>query len=345
MKTLILTLALSLPLMTQAADYSARKSVVDGIEIVQLADTAHNTQVSIAPSIGNMAYEMIVGGKNILWSPYKSPGELKAKPTLSGVPFLGPWANRLDDLAYWANNKKYLLNPDLGNIRRDGNKNPIHGLLNFSTYWVLVTADADAQSAWSTSRLDFWKHPDLMAQFPFAHNVTLTYRLAGGSLQVETTIDNLSTDPMPVAIGFHPYFQVHDAPRNQWKVHLAARDHMVLNQALIPTGETKPVEFTDPQPLEGTQLDDVFTNLVREPDGRAQFWVEGEKQRITVSYGPRYPVAVVYAPPRGNYICFEPMAGPTDAFNLAHAGLYKELQSVPAGSQWRESFWITPSGF
>jgi aldose 1-epimerase len=150
---------------------------------------------------------------------------------------------------------------------------------------------------------------------------------------------------MPVAIGFHPYFQLHDAPRNQWKVHLAARDHMILSKTLIPTGETKPVEFADPQPLEGTQLDDVFSNLVRGADGRAQFWVEGEKQRVTVSYGPKFPVAVVYAPPRGNYVCFEPMAGPTNAFNLAHAGLYKDLQSVPAGGQWKESFWITPSGF
>jgi hypothetical protein len=31
--------------------------------------------------------------------------------------------------------------------------------------------------------------------------------------------------------------------------------------------------------------------------------------------------------------------------NLAHAGVYKELQSIPAGGQWKESFWITPSGF
>jgi aldose 1-epimerase len=343
MKTL--TLAFCLPLMTQAADYSARKAVVDGVDVVQLVDTAHNTQVSIAPSVGNMAYEMNVAGKNVLWSPYKSPGELKAKPSLSGVPFLGPWANRLDDVSYWANGKKYVLNADLGNIRRDGNKNPIHGLLNFSPHWVLVAADADAQSAWATSRLEFWKHPELMAQFPFAHNITMTYRLAGGTLQVETALDNLSTDPMPVAIGFHPYFQLHDSPRDQWKVHLAARDHMILSKTLIPTGEAKPVEFADPQPLQGSQLDDVFNNLVRGSDGRAQFWVQGDKQRVTVAYGPKYPVAVVYAPPRGTYVCFEPMAGPTNAFNLAHSGLYKELQSVAPGGQWKESFWITPSGF
>ena len=68
---------------------------------------------------------------------------------------------------------------------------------------------------------------------------------------------------MPVAIGFHPYFQLHDAPRDQWKVHLAARDHMVLNDQLIPTGERKPVEFATRSRLSTGPLDDVFGNLVR----------------------------------------------------------------------------------
>ena len=35
----------------------------------------------------------------------------------------------------------------------------------------------------------------------------------------------------------------------------------------------------------------------------------------------------------------------TNGFNLAHTGVYKDLQSVPPGGQWRESFWISTSGF
>ena len=46
-----------------------------------------------------------------------------------------------------------------------------------------------------------------------------------------------------------------------------------------------------------------------------------------------------------DFICFEPMAGITDALNLAHRGLYKELQSIPPGETWQESFWVKPSGF
>jgi len=39
------------------------------------------------------------------------------------------------------------------------------------------------------------------------------------------------------------------------------------------------------------------------------------------------------------------MTGITDALNLAQRGVYKELQSIPPGGDWSESFWIKPSGF
>ena len=326
-------------------NYAARRTEVDGILVVELQDPAHHTTVSIAPSIGNMAYQILVTGKNILWFPYDSPAGTRSNPQLCGVPFLAPWANRLDDDAYWANGKRYALNPSLENIRRDGQHRPIHGLLLFSAAWELVEASADGNSAWSTSRLEFWKHPGLMAQFPFAHNLTMTHRLSSGTLEVETTVDNLSNEPIPLVIGFHPYFRLHDSMRDDWTVHIAAREQLVLNGALIPTGERHLLEFSDPYHLNGGQVDNVFTGLTPSADGRAYFWVQGRTERITVTYGPKYPVAVVYAPSGREFICFEPMSAVTNAFNLAHAGVYGELQSIPPGGQWRESFWIEPQGF
>lgn len=336
---------LLIPIMSEAANYSARKSAAAGIEIVQLADRDHATEVSIVPSIGNIAYAMTVHGKNILFSPFKTLAEMKLKPALCGVPFLAPWANRLDQDAFFANGKKYLLNPELGNIRRDPNQKPIHGLLLFSLYWEITKLEADEKSARVTSRLEFWRHPELIAQFPFAHTIEMTYTLAGGALEVETLVENQASDPMPAGIGYHPYFQIPDTPRDQWKVHVAARDHLELSPLLIPTGQRTPVSLPDPAPLATTQLDDVFSNLVRGPDNRAEFWVEAGGKKISVIYGPKYTVAVIYAPPGKDFVCFEPMSAITDAFNLAHAGVYKELQSIPPGGTWRESFWIQASGF
>jgi aldose 1-epimerase len=318
--------------------YTARTVPADGIETVQLADSSRDAALSLAPSIGNMAYSWTVRGRNYLHYPYTSVAEFARQPRLCGVPFLGPWANRVDGDFFWANGKRYVFNPELGNLRRDGNKKPIHGLLNFSKEWKLVEVKADANSAWSVSRLEFWRNPDLMAQFPFPHTLTMTYRLRDGAVEVETAIENHGSAPMPVAIGYHPYFRLHAAPRDQWHVHFAARDHMTLNAQLIPTGDSKPLAYEDPQSLAMIQLDDVFGNLIRDPDGQARFWVEGANERITVAYGPQYKTAVIYAPRGQEFICFEPMAAITNGFNLAHDGVYKELQSAPAGGTWKESF-------
>jgi aldose 1-epimerase len=322
------------------ANYAVEQSEVDGTAVVRLSDAARRAGVAIASSIGNMAYQFRVGADEILWFPYASPAELKTTPVFCGIPFLAPWANRLDGDAYWANGKHYLLNPKLDNIRRDSHQSPIHGLLNFSPYWELAGSGADDASAWTTSRLEFSRRPDLMAQFPFAHTLSMTHRLSGGQLEVETAIENRSAEPLPVAVGCHPYLNLPGVPREHWSAHLAARDHLALNDMLIPTGERRPVEFSDPYSLKGATLDDVFGNLIRDPDGRARFWVEGAGRRVTVTYGPKYTIAIVYAPPGKNFICFEPMSAVTNAFNLARAGIYTELQSVKPGEVWRESFWI-----
>jgi len=337
---------LLIPLMSQAAEYTAEKAMVDGIAVVRLGHPAHAIEVGVVPSIGNMAYEFKVNGKNVLWWPYATLAEMRAKPQFGGIPFLAPWANRLSEDAYYANGQKFRLNPDLGNIHRDQNGKPIHGLLNYSPDWKVIDVEADGSGAWVTSRLEFWKHPEMMAQFPFAHSIEMTYRLSADALEVRTVIKNLSADPMPVGIGYHPYFQILDAPRDQWKVHLAAQDHFVLSNLLIPTGVTKPLEFPGLFPLAGVSLDDVFSVQGHlESKMLPTFSVQGAQQKISVTYGAKYPIAVVYAPPGRSFICFEPMSIITDAFNLAQAGLYKNLQSIPPDGEWRESFWITPSGF
>lgn len=333
--------------LVEAAPYEARTSSEDGIGTLTLRDNTSDVTVSIVPSLGNNSFRMLVKGKDVFWSPYQKLSEFKAKPAFLGNPFLAPWANRLDQPAFFANGKKYSLDPGIDNYRLDGNQLPIHGLLSYSPHWKLIGIGADEKSAWVTSRLEFFRLPEYMAQFPFAHTIDMTYRLAGGTLEVETEITNLSFQTMPLVIGYHPYFRVHDAPRADWKVTLPARKRVTLNAKLTPTGETSPNPYGDPHVLASTQLDDVFTDLVRDSAGRAEFAVQGKQQKVSVIYGPKYPVAVVYAPggPNRDFICFEPMTGITNGMNLAHEGKYPDLQAIPAGGIWKESFWVKASGF
>jgi aldose 1-epimerase len=376
-----LALLAALPALAQ---YSARQ---EG-DLVHLEDAKNHTVVSVITSVGNVAYEMKVNGTNVLYFPSATLDDFRQRGGLSGIPFLGPWANRLDEPAFYANGKKFTFNPDLGNVR--GN-NPSHGFLSSAKQWQVVEVKADANQAWVASRLDFYRQPEWMAQFPFAHTIDMTYRLRDGVLEVNLKIHNLSADPMPISIGFHPYYHLTDSPRDEWTVGVGARTQWILAANKIPTGETRPIEkfFPDPRniPLKDYSLDHVFADLIRDGSGRAVMSVKGKTQKLEIMFGPNYRASVIYSPgsnpgsipperggpipaPPGqaaaagsggaggrgggrggrgpqdpNFIAFEPMAGITDAMNLAQKGLYKELQTLAPGATWEESFWVHPIGF
>jgi aldose 1-epimerase len=344
MKYLVPLFALSMTMVAQ--NYKAEQASDHGVPVVHLTDAAKGVEVSIVPSVGNEAYEMKVHGKNILHFPFADVAAFQKQPALSGIPFLAPWGNRLDQQAFWANGRKYAFDMAFGNVR---GAIPIHGLLSNSSYWRVTEVKADAQSARVTSKLEFWKYPDLMAQWPFAHEYEMTYILSNGELEVRIAVTNLSVEPMPLAIGFHPYFRIPDVPRNDWVGRIPARRRVVTDTRLIPTGQYKPMDLADPFLLENRTLDDGFVDLDRDPDGRARFYIASSGKMVEVLFGPKWQAAVVWEPNDGKglpqqFICFEPMAGITDAVNLNHDGKYPELQSVPPGGTWTESFWVRTSG-
>lgn len=338
-----ISLAVALPAVAQPYGFSRTG------EIVRLEDESSRTVVSIALGVGNVAFEMLVNGSNVLWWPYDAVEEFRG---LGGVPFLAPWANRLDEQAFYANGRRYAFDMELGNVRGEI---PIHGFLITTPGWRLVDAGADGTSAWATSRLEFYRQPMWMAQFPFAHTIEMTYRLENGVLEVTTAIHNLSEEPMPVAIGFHPYFHLTDSRRDDWTIAVGAETRWLLDEDKLPTGVTEPIErlFADPQAvrLADHDLDEVFSDLVRDTDGRALMSVRGRTQQVDVLFGRNWRSAVVWAPkPTSptqdrNFVCFEPMAGISNAMNLAARGVYDELQSIPPDGTWQESFWVRPTGF
>jgi aldose 1-epimerase len=365
----VLYLVISVPAFGQP--YAARRSG----DIVQLEDTKSQTVVSIVPSVGNQAFEMKVKGHNVLRWTYASVADLQARPGMAGIPFLAPWADILDEQAFYANGTRYAFDMTLGNVR---GARPGHGLLVTARQWQVVEARADDRSAWVTSTLDFHREPMWMRQFPFAHRIAMTYRLQEGVLEVNVSIENLSTEPMPVSVGFHPYFKLTDSIREEWRISIPAKTHWLLAPTKVPTGETEPIEqlFPDPQSaqLKDYNLDDVFTDLVRDAQGRAHVRLDGKKQRLEILIGPNWRGLTVWSPnPAGtgrgsnafspnppppgagsppkppaqdpNFICFEPLAAIVNGLNLAHKGLYKELQHIQPSGTWQESFWIRPSGF
>ena len=346
------------------AGLESRYDVTRRGDIVTLSDTRTEMVVRVLTTASN-AFQMTVKGEDVIRRTWNTLDDIRGQMGLNGVPLLWPYANRLDEQAFYANGQKYSFDPGLGNT--GSGAIPIHGFMTGADAWKVVAAKADSTSAWVTMKLDFFRIPRYMKQFPFAHTLTMTYRLRDGTLEVRTRIDSLSDERMPVAIGFHPYFQLTDSPREEWRIAIGAKTHWKLEPSKLPTGEAEPITRFLPDPkhvlVKDVMLDDIFTDLERDARGRATLSLIGRAQQVDVLIGPKFRTALVYTPPnnpnraggrgpnpapavpmRGS-VAFEPMAAITNALNLAQKGLYKALQSIEPGGAWEESFWIRPHGF
>jgi aldose 1-epimerase len=214
---------------------------------------------------------------------------------------------------------------------------------------VVKTGSSEVDGAFIVSRLEFYKYPDLMAQFPFALVYEMTYRLKDGKLECATRVTNVGNSDLPVHFAFHPYFHP-DGPREQWKLTIGAQEHWIVTKQLIATGETEPTDkflpgVTKGVALDQTFIDDGFSEFRRDAKGLGHVVIRGKTQKIEVLYGKEFDYAIVYAPLNKTLICAEPQTGPTNAFNLQHEGKFKNLIVLLPGKTFEASFWIAPQGF
>jgi aldose 1-epimerase len=399
---LVATFALAYVTPAAAQRYTAKQNG----DLVELVDATAQMHVSVVWSMSD-AWRIQVKGHNLVRTA-ATLDAFMAAPGFNGMPLLAPFANRLDETAFYANGRKYNFDLELGNVR---GPIPSTGFVNGSKAWQLVEVKADATGAWVTCRLDFYRIPQFMAQFPFAHTITMTYKVADGALEMRTRLDNLSADPMPVVIGYHPIYELPDGNRDDWTVSLDAETHWIEIPQRLPTGETQPIENFFGSDRTAIRLgkygliDDVFTDLVRDANGRATMKLMHNGKELHAILGPKYKTVLAWstalpagggggagrgggrgaagagraggaaaptpsgpfpvdpaqgvrvappavaraegapAPTARGFIAFEPMVGITNALNLAHKGVYKELQSIAPGGSWEESFWVTTKGY
>jgi galactose mutarotase-like enzyme len=266
--------------------HSAETSSIDGYPAVRLTSPA-GLEATYAPTANMVGCSLRHDGEELL----AQRGGLRKYATQGstfGIPLLHPWANRLD------------LDTDSPLVRRDPNGLPIHGVVPWALDWK-----ADHLSA--TARFD---SDDLLEVFPHPHTLRMDVRLTGSTLTVTTSI---APAGVPVAFGYHPYLQLPNVPRADWFVTLPVRTRLLLDDRMLPTGATEPVDEPPRQKLGDRGFDDAYADLTGEP-----FALEGGGRRVEVRFAAGYPFAQVYAPPGDDLICFEPMTAPSNALATGH---------------------------
>jgi len=151
--------------------------------------------------------------------------------------------------------------------------------------------------------------------------------LRSESFTLTVTATNAGSDPrrpLPMGIGWHPYFIVPSGRREQARLHLPAHQRVLVNPDGLPTGEVVPVagtpfDFSAPsgRSLDALPLDDCFVDLDRSTDGT----ITAELIDPAASYGlrivatsPAIQAVQVYGPPDAPFLAVEPQLNWADPF-------------------------------
>jgi aldose 1-epimerase len=281
-----------------------RVGKVEGEPAVILA--AGDLEASFLPGLGLLGASLRHRGEELLALPGGIDGYRGGHVT--GLPLLAPWANRLPGRRYRAAGIEVSLEGLA--LPTDPGGLPIHGTLTAHPGWRLERLAAEADRAVLEASFDYGAFPELLAAFPFPHRLTVAATLSPGGLEVATTLAASGDRPVPVAFGWHPYLQLPGAPRATWRLLLPHRRHLELDDRGLPTGEAAD-EPAEADPVGDRTYDDLYA-LEADPAGR-RLGLEAAGRRLLVGYGAGYDYAQVFAPPGAEFVCLEPMTGPTAA--------------------------------
>jgi aldose 1-epimerase len=285
------------------------------VHVVTLRDPSSSVTAQWVPDGGMIGTSLNDAGTELLGQRRGLDAYLADGKTM-GIPILYPWANRLGDNTYTAENVTVTLVPGENGVRPDPNGLPIHGVLAAHPGWR-VTAESEEEL---TAEVDFGADPRLLASFPYPHLLAVTARLTERRLTVRTTVTATGKMAVPLCFGFHPYLRLPDVARGEWIIETPPLRHLRLDEKGLPTGES------EQQPAKEEALDDkAFDDAYDQVSDGAVFAVSGDGRRVEVHFDHGYPATQIFAPLAEDVVCFEPMTAPTDAlrrggYRCAHPG-------------------------
>lgn len=258
--------------------------------------------------------------------------------TIGGA-FLVPYANRIrgkvssdgNDIATTVAGQALHLPANWSGKNPGAEKVSMHGLMLTSKF-----ENVHQRSTHEASKVSGTFHAgDWGGHWPSSTDMSVHIALSDQAVEFSLTAKNVGKEPLPMGIGWHPYFAIPSGDRKQARLHLPANKVAGMNNYddVFPTGEVHPVtmgdgkyNFTAPdgKPLDDIFLDDNFQDLKRDATGSATSAVvdPASKYGIRVRAESREIKSIqVYSPLDKSFVAIEPQ------FNLPD----------PYGSQWKNA--------
>ena len=251
------------------------------------------------PQLGMLGSSFRHRGEDLLALPGGLDGYRAGSVT--GLPLLAPWANRLGSRRYEVDG--VVVDLTGLDLTTDEHGLPIHGTMTARPGWEVSALSRDSL----TATFDFGAQPDLLASFPFPHVLRIEATVDATRLRVDTTLVPAGDRPVPISFGYHPYLCLPGERRADVRLRLPERRHLELDDRQIPTGRAH-AEPAEDGPLGARTFDDLY-----ELGDDRRLGLTGERRRIVVELGDGYHHAQVFTPPGSESVCLEPMTAPVNA--------------------------------
>ncbi|MGC2110800.1 MAG: aldose 1-epimerase [Candidatus Korobacteraceae bacterium] len=202
-------------------------------------------------------------------------------------------------------------------------KHSIHGLMRRSQF-----QNVDVQNGELGSMVHAMLHAgNFDGHWLSDTDVIVDAILSHDAFELTVKARNVGHEPLPMGIGWHPYFVLPSGDRQQVRLHLPSETRAVMNNyddtftiGQRVTVKGTPYDFSAPggRPLGTQYLDDNFSNL--------NYRVDGSTVSELIDPAAKYALRLitrsaeiksiqVYAPPQKNFVAIEPQFNLPDPYD------------------------------
>jgi aldose 1-epimerase len=253
----------------------------EGNPTVAIELSAGEDRVVVDETSGGRLASLVAGGQERLIAADDDPFSWGVYPMV-------PWAGRVAGAR--------IADPDV-QLQANHGAHAIHGV-TYDLAWEVDHRAGNAVELLCPLPARRWPLGGIAAQ-----RITLSQ----GRLELEIQVQ-AADRPMPVAVGWHPWFQ--RPARGDMSVFVDSASVLELDKDLIPTGAVKragrKLDLRGAPKLGRRRLDDVYVD-VSEP--AVVCWPDLE---LTIELPHKASTVVVHTPPRG--VCVEPQTAWPDPF-------------------------------
>jgi aldose 1-epimerase len=197
---------------------------------------------------------------------------------------LAPWPNRIDQGRYSFDGESHDLPINEGEL-----DNAIHGLVRWGSW---EAAEQEPHRVLLRHRL--LGH----SGYPFRLDLTVEYTLDATGLTVRQSARNAGTRAAPYGHGAHPYLTL-GRPLDECDLQVTAGRYLEIDERAIPVHDPldvagTPYDFREPRRLGATAINNPYTALAGDDDGRAWVRLSDGERSVALWAGEGHPWLEIY---------------------------------------------------